>query len=69
MRAAIVRDGIIINVVVLPDAADPACFGAVPLPDGKWIGDPIDDAHTPDLTVWDELDAAYREGVARAYDQ
>lgn len=74
MRAAIVSDNIITNIIVLPDGADPAAHGAMPLPEGKWIGDQYDDPSTPptesesDTSVWQQLDAAYREGVASAYD-
>ena len=39
MRAAIVSDNIITNIIVLPDGADPAAHGALQLPEGKWIGD------------------------------
>ena len=46
MRAAIVSDNIITNIIVLPDGADPAAHGAMPLPEGKWIGDEYDSAAT-----------------------
>lgn len=46
MRAAIVSDNIITNIIVLPDGADPAAFGCKPLPPGKWIGDEYDSAAT-----------------------
>ena len=42
MDACIVESNIIVNVVVLPDGADPAAFGCKPLPPGKWIGDEYD---------------------------
>ena len=42
MRAAIVSDNIITNIIVLPDGADPAAHGALQLPEGKWIGDQYD---------------------------
>lgn len=73
MRAAIVSDNIITNIIVLPDGADPAEYGALPLPEGKWIGDQYAEPSTPptesesDTSVWEQLDAAYREGVASAY--
>ena len=74
MRAAIVSDNIITNIIVLPDGADPAEYGTLPLPEGKWIGDQYADPSTPptesesDTDVWEQMDAAYREGVASAYD-
>ena len=46
MRAAIVSDNIITNIIVLPDGADPAAHGALQLPEGKWIGDEYDSAAT-----------------------
>ena len=46
MRAAIVSDNIITNIIILPDGADPAAFGCKPLPPGKWIGDQYDSAAT-----------------------
>lgn len=46
MRAAIVSDNIITNIIVLPDGADPAAFGCKPFPPGKWIGDEYDSAAT-----------------------
>lgn len=42
MDACIVENNIIVNVVVLPDGADPAAFGCKPLAPGKWIGDEYD---------------------------
>ena len=42
MDACIVENNIIVNVVVLPEGADPAAFGCKPLPPGKWIGDEYD---------------------------
>ena len=44
MDACMVENNIIVNVVVLPDGADPADFGCKPLPPGKWIGDEYDSA-------------------------
>ena len=46
MDACIVENNIIVNVVVLPDGADPAAFGCKPFPPGKWIGDEYDSAAT-----------------------
>lgn len=60
MEIAIVENGVIVNVIVVPEGADPARFGGIPLPEGLWIGDALPD---PESTVWDDLDAAYREGV------
>ena len=39
--------------------------------DSAYIHDPLPDPRLPEpeATVWDELDAAYQEGVNRAYDQ
>ncbi|MEA4934905.1 MAG: hypothetical protein VB071_15180 [Lawsonibacter sp.] len=45
MNCAIVKDNIIVNVIVVD--GDPSEFGAVPLPEGKGIGDRFDDIPTP----------------------
>ena len=42
--------------------------------DGEYIHDPLPEPEQPDpipeeTSVWDELDAAYQEGVNSAYDQ
>ena len=47
MRAAIVSDNIITNIIVLQDGADPAAHGALQLPEGKWIGDQYTEPSTP----------------------
>lgn len=71
-------DNIITNIIVCGGEMAES-IGAVPSYDGASIGavyDPPDTAIDPepdpepaeDSTVWDELDAAYREGVASAYD-
>lgn len=76
-------DGIIENIIVADEefAVD---IGAVPSYDGAAIGEvyapPAPEPEpepTPELSVWDELDAAYtagynegyQEGVNTAYDQ
>lgn len=46
MNIAVVEEGVIANVIVVPDGADPAAFGGVPLPEGKWIGDALELAPT-----------------------
>lgn len=47
MNVCIVENGIISNVIVASDQADPADFGGYLLPDGKWIGDIFqDEIHT-----------------------
>lgn len=43
MNVCIVENGIISNVIVASDQADPADFGGYLLPDGKWIGDIFQD--------------------------
>lgn len=76
MDVCIVENNIITNVVVIPEGADPAAYGCKPLPHGKWIGDEYDSDATlaariseiEQSGVWDELDAAYQEGVSSAYD-
>ena len=71
-------DNIITNIIVCGSEMAES-IGAVPSYDGASIGAayaPPDPATDPDpdpepaeeSTVWDELDAAYREGVASAYD-
>lgn len=51
MDACIVENNIIVNVVVLPDGADPAAFGCKPLPPGKWIGDEYDSAASQEKRI------------------
>lgn len=51
MDACIVESNIIVNVVVLPDGADPAAFGCKPLPPGKWIGDEYDSAASQEKRI------------------
>ena len=66
-------DGIIENIIVA-DESFAAEIGALPDYDGAVIGgayappepEPEPD---PELSVWDELDAAYQEGVNSAYDE
>jgi hypothetical protein len=71
-------DNIITNIIVCGGEMAES-IGAVPSYDGASIGaayDPPAPATDPEPdpepaeepTVWDELDAAYREGVASAYD-
>lgn len=43
MNVCIVENGIISNVIVASDQANPADFGGYLLPDGKWIGDIFQD--------------------------
>jgi hypothetical protein len=45
--AAIVKDNRIINVISISDDSDPEDVGALPLPEGKWIGDEYHDI--PDM--------------------
>ena len=81
MHCAIVENNIIVNVVVIPEGDDPALWGGKELPPGKWIGDrynseadlekrvtAMEQARGGDA-VWDELAAAYQEGVNSAYEQ
>ena len=51
MDACIVESNIIVNVVVLPECADPAAFGCKPLPPGKWIGDEYDSAASQEKRI------------------
>lgn len=51
MDVCIVENNIIVNVVVLPDGADPAAFGCKPLPHGKWIGDEYDSAASQEKRI------------------
>lgn len=79
MKIAIVENGIISNIIVAPDGSNPESFGGIDLQEGLWIGDKIPDSiDTPiepnpepeptESSVYDELDAAYQEGVSSAYD-
>lgn len=56
MKIAKVFDGVIVNVVVIPDDADPARYGGVELPKGKWIGDRVLDEE-PQPTQLDIIEA------------
>ena len=65
----IVFDGIIENIIVA-DADFATTIGALPSYDGAAIGEVYsfpepepEPEPTPEPSVWDELDAAYREGV------
>lgn len=82
MNCAMVESNIIVNVIVIPAGDDPAAWGGKELPPGKWIGDKYNSEadlesrvaameQTPggDGSVWDELAAAYTEGVNSAYEQ
>lgn len=42
MKCAIISGGIVVNIIAISDDADPADFGAIPLPDGVgrgWVQD------------------------------
>lgn len=82
MNCAIVENNIIVNVIVIPEGDSPAVWGGKELPPGKWIGDQynseaalearmeaMEQAQVGDGAVWDELAAAYTEGVNSAYEQ
>ena len=51
MDACIVENNIIVNVVGLPEGADPAACGCKPLPPGKWIGDEYDSAASQEKRI------------------
>ena len=69
MNYCIVKDGVIYNIIVCEDDQTAEAFGALPSSEGAVIGekysppepDPVEPETEP--TVWDELDAAYQEGV------
>ena len=62
-------DGIIENIIVA-DESFAAEIGALPSYDGATIGEAYAPPEPePELSVWDELDAAYTEGVNSAYDE
>ena len=68
-------DGIIENMIVA-DESFAAEIGALLSYDGAAIGEAYappepepEPEPTPELSVWDELDAAYTEGVNGAYDE
>ena len=67
MNACVVENNIIVNVIVIPDGGDPAEYGGLILPAGKWIGDKYDDSLEDNSSVWDELDKAYQEGYNEGY--
>ena len=82
MNCAIVESNIIVNVIVIPAGDDPAGWGGRELPPGQWIGDKynseadlearmeaMEQAQGDGSAVWDELAAAYTEGVNSAYEQ
>lgn len=61
MLACIVKNNVITNVVEVPSDANLRMLGVLPLPEGTWIGDTYSDVKGAD--VWDEMAAAYKEGV------
>lgn len=65
-------DGIIENIIVA-DEAFAAEIGALPYYDGAEIGGayapPEPEPEPAEPSVWDELAAAYQEGVNSAYEQ
>ena len=64
MNYCIVKDGVIANMIVCADDETAAMFGALLDYEGALIGEPYNPPKPePELTVWDELDAAYQEGV------
>lgn len=66
MNVCIVENGIISNVIVASDQADPADFGGYLLPDGKWIGDIFQDeipAPTPEEHIT-ALESATGKAIA-----
>lgn len=66
MNVCIVENGIISNVIVASDQADPADFGGYLLPDGKWIGDIFQDeipAPTPEERIT-ALESATGKAIA-----
>lgn len=50
MNVCIVENNIIVNVIVIPEGDDPAAYGGVVLPEGKWLGDTFDDSETEPTT-------------------
>ena len=65
-------DGIIENIIVA-DESFAVEIGALPYYDGAAIGGAYappepEPEPTPEVSVWDELDAAYQEGVNAAYE-
>lgn len=66
MNYLIVENGIIQNIIVA-DEAFAEFVGALPSYEGAAIGaayePPPEPEPEPETSVWDELDAAYREGV------
>lgn len=71
MRAAIVSDNIITNIIVLPDGADPAAHGALQLPEGKWIGDQYDSdaTQTQRIAALEEENKLLRAQMSAQSDQ
>lgn len=68
-------EGIIENIIVA-DESFAAEIGALPGYEGAAIGEAYappepepEPEPTPEPSVWDELDAAYQEGVNGAYDE
>lgn len=72
-------DGIIVNIIVADDPAFAAELGALPSYEDARIGAMYNPPVVPEPepepepgdepSVWDELDAAYTEGVNGAYDE
>lgn len=68
MLACMVKNNIITNVLEVTEGADLALLKLRLLPEGKWIGDTYHDETSPSdyQVVWDEMAAAYKEGVQEA---
>lgn len=62
MNYLIVEDGVIVNIIVCDNDEIAAKFGAVASYEGANIGAEYSPP-APETSVWDELDAAYQEGV------
>ena len=71
MKYLIVNNGTIENIISA-DEAFAQKIGALPYYDGAEIGNqysPPKPSPEEEPSVWDELDAAYQEGVNSAYDE
>lgn len=56
MKAAKIIDGVIENIVIIPDESDPTEYGLVELPIGKRIGDRVS-GEAPEPTQLDIIEA------------
>ena len=74
MRAGIIENGVIANIIEVDSVEDMPLFDAVELREDACIGDEYIPPEPPaepeeEPSVWDELDAAYQAGYNKGYEE